>query len=194
MSHEVLHWLSVYAPAVIFVNLAVGIVGIPVLPEALLVVTGAHVLAGDRSVAGALMAGILGSVVGLTFSYYLGRYGFGAAHRWPWLMRLVRERRVTAAAATCGQLGPASVALAFFAPGARHLAAMGAGVAQMRRRAFLTAASVGASVWAGTLVWIGFAAGPARHGGGFPWWVPVVAWTFMLTAAFRARRACARTL
>jgi membrane protein DedA with SNARE-associated domain len=184
----VANWLASNAPLLIFVNLALGILGLPVIPEALLVFTGAHILGGDRSLTAALAAGILGSVVGVTVSYQFGRHGVGVAQRWRFLTRLVGERRIASAAGFCRRVGATGIALGYFAPGARHLTAMGAGVADMKLGTFLAAAFTGAAMWVGMLVWIGFAVGSRASTGSFPWYVPLTAWTALVVVALRAAR------
>src|SRR5215470_20121345 len=70
-------WVGQYGYPAIFFILVGGIVGVPVPDQLLLVISGYLVLTHSLSLVPTLLAAILGSIVGITLSYALGR-GSGA--------------------------------------------------------------------------------------------------------------------
>src|ERR1044071_4657751 len=66
-------WIAHYGYPAIFFLLIGGIVGVPVPDQLLLIVSGYLVLTGSLSLAPTLLAAALGSIVGITLSYALGR-------------------------------------------------------------------------------------------------------------------------
>src|SRR3989442_14379318 len=66
-------WISQYGYPAIFFLLVGGIVGVPVPDQLLLVLSGYLVLTGALSLGPTLLAAVLGSIVGITLSYALGR-------------------------------------------------------------------------------------------------------------------------
>src|SRR5256885_15148740 len=76
-----LAWLSRHAAAVIFVNLSLGLLGVPALTETLLVMAGAVAAHGAGSAWGAFAAAVAGSAVGMTISFHVGRAAPPALHK-----------------------------------------------------------------------------------------------------------------
>src|SRR5438132_1364739 len=74
MPHAItLHAISHHAPALILLNLACGVCGVPALTEALLIVSGA-MSHGDGSVAAPFAAAVIGSAIGMSTSFCAGRW------------------------------------------------------------------------------------------------------------------------
>ena len=73
----ILHWIQHYGYAGIFILLVLGIVGIPIPDEILLLFSGYLVLEGRLNPVLTLGVAVLGSACGITLSYLLGR-AFGA--------------------------------------------------------------------------------------------------------------------
>src|SRR5215471_15355261 len=71
-------WIAQYGYSAIFFLLVGGIVGVPVPDQLLLVVSGYLILTHALSLAPTLIVAVLGSVVGITLSYALGK-GSGAS-------------------------------------------------------------------------------------------------------------------
>src|SRR5262245_4837907 len=66
-------WIGQYGYSAIFFLLVGGIVGVPVPDQLLLVVSGYLVLTHALSLTPTLLSAVLGSIVGITLSYALGR-------------------------------------------------------------------------------------------------------------------------
>ena len=157
-----LAWLSQHAAVVIFVNLSLGLLGVPALTEALLVMTGAVASQGDGSAWSAFAAAVSGSAVGMTISFHVGRAATPLFHRLAAPLRRSGSR-TTRALAWWRRFGPWSIVLAYFTPGLRHATAIVAGSTCMERKRFVALAVCGACAWSALLLWSGgIAARPAR--------------------------------
>src|SRR2546428_6715054 len=66
-------WIAHYGYPAIFLLLIGGIVGFPVPDQLLLIISGYLVLTRSLSMTPTLIAAVLGSVCGITISYFLGR-------------------------------------------------------------------------------------------------------------------------
>ncbi len=142
-----LAWLSRHAAAVIFVNLSLGLLGVPALTVA------AH---GAGSAWSAFAAAVAGSAVGMTISFHVGRAAQPALHKWGASMPArTRPRSAARAHEWWRRLGPWSVVLAYFAPGLRHATAIVAGSMNMERKRFVALAVCGACAWSSLLVFGG---------------------------------------
>jgi len=151
-----LAWLSRHTAAVIFVNLSLGLLGVPALTEALLVTAGAVAAHGSGSAWTAFAAAVAGSAVGMTISFHVGRAAQPLFERWaPSMSSRPHPRRAARAHDWWRRLGPWSVVLAYFAPGLRHATAIVAGSTNMERKRFVALAVCGACAWSSLLVWGG---------------------------------------
>jgi membrane protein DedA with SNARE-associated domain len=160
MPHAItLHAVSHHAPAVILLNLACGVCGVPALAEALLIVSGA-LSNGNASLAAPFAAAVIGSAIGMSTSFCVGRRigawapgGAVSRHCAPALRR---------AAARMARFGPWTLVFGYFTPGVRHVAAAAAGAAGMRARRFLAFTVGGASLWSALLLLTGRITGDVR--------------------------------
>jgi len=160
MPHAItLHAVSHHAPAVILLNLACGVCGVPALAEALLIVSGA-LSNGGASIAAPFAAAVIGSAIGMSTSFCAGRQvaawtpgGFASRRCAPAMQR---------AAVRMARFGPWTLVFGYFTPGVRHIAAAAAGAAGMHARRFLAFTLGGASLWSGLLLLIGRISGDIR--------------------------------
>lgn len=160
MPHAItLHAVSHHAPAVILLNLACGVCGVPALAEALLIVSGA-LSNGGASIAAPFAAAVIGSAIGMSTSFCAGR------HMSAWTPGGVVSRRcgpaMQRAAARMARFGPWTLVFGYFTPGVRHVAAAAAGAAGMHVRRFLAFTVSGASLWSALLLLTGRISGDIR--------------------------------
>jgi membrane protein DedA with SNARE-associated domain len=160
MPHAItLHAVSHHAPAVILLNLACGVCGVPALAEALLIVSGA-LANGGASVAAPFAAAVIGSAIGMSMSFCAGRRISA------WAPGGVVSRRcgpaMQRAAARMARFGPWTLVFGYFTPGVRHVAAAAAGAAGMHARRFLAFTVGGASLWSALLLLTGRISGDIR--------------------------------
>src|SRR4051794_32263206 len=145
-------WWSHHPALIIFINLSLGLLGIPMLAETLLLLTGALVWQGHASLWSAFVASVAGSAVGMTFSFQLGRAAQSAVHGSVTLVRR-SQRHVERAQTWCARFGSWAVMLAYFTPGLRHATAIAVGTTTVSRRRFVALAVCGACAWSSMLLW-----------------------------------------
>lgn len=149
-------WIASYGYAAIFGLLLLGIVGLPVPDETLLTFVGYLSFRGDLLLAPALASAFLGSACGISISYALGRF-VG-----PTIIPKLSERfhvnpdHMTRAQQWVQRWGKYALVIAYFVPGVRHVAAIMAGVSKLSPGTFVRFAYVGALVWSGTFVMVGY--------------------------------------
>jgi membrane protein DedA with SNARE-associated domain len=152
-------WILRYGYAGLFALLMLGIVGLPVPDETLLVFCGYLIWKGHFDPLATFLAGFGGSVCGISISYVLGRtcghvvisrYG-----RWIGLtpQRLDRVHR------WFDRLGTWLLSVGYFIPGVRHFTALVAGTAGLNWRAFALFAYFGAAFWVAFFLSLGYVMG-----------------------------------
>lgn len=152
----VLHWISTYGYVAIFGLLALGIVGLPVPDEWLLVFSGYLVYSGRLGLTGTLAAAMLGSTGGITCSYMIGRtIGLPLLHsRFGRLFR-ISDSRIQLVHDWFNRIGHWALFIGYFVPGVRHFTALVAGTTQLEYPSFALYAYSGAVFWVCTFVFIG---------------------------------------
>jgi membrane protein DedA with SNARE-associated domain len=109
-------WIAQYGYSAIFFLLIGGIVGVPVPDQLLLVISGYLVLTHSLSLVPTLLAAILGSIVGISLSYALGR-GSGS-----YLSRIrFAASRLQKAQGWFERFGGWTLVIGYFIPGIRNL-------------------------------------------------------------------------
>lgn len=152
-------WIHRYDYFAIFSLLMLGIVGLPIPDETLLLYVGYLSFKGDLSAPLSLVSAAMGSASGITISYSFGRL-FGP--RVPttlgsWLH--LNETRYIAAQRWVSRWGQYALLIAYFVPGLRHLSAIAVGASGLRYPTFATYAYTGAVVWSATFITTGYVLG-----------------------------------
>ena len=152
-------WISTYGYVAIVGLLLLGIVGLPVPDEALLTFVGYLSFKGDLHVGAALLSAVLGTTGGITISYGLGRFiGLRLLIRVTSFLHLHPDG-VQHAQIWIQRWGPYALPLAYFVPGARHVAALLTGASGLPLSTFARFAYSGALLWCGTFIAIGYGFG-----------------------------------
>lgn len=149
-------WLLNYGSIAIFVLLALGIIALPVPEETLMVFTGAAMANNTLPVGNTVIAAYLGSVTGITMSYFLGRTaGYYFIHRYgSWLG--LTETKLEKAHQWFERFGKWSLFIGYFIPGVRHFTGLCAGATELDFRTFALFAYLGALFWVSTFLSIGY--------------------------------------
>jgi membrane protein DedA with SNARE-associated domain len=156
MEQQVFAWISHYGYAGIFCLLMLGIVGLPIPDETLLTFTGYMIYAGHFKPVPAYGTVLAGTACGITVSYTLGRtFGLALIHRFGKYIHLTEER-LSKAHAFFERVGHWSLTFGYFIPGVRHLTAYAAGVSYTAPHVFALFAYLGALLWSGTFVLLGY--------------------------------------
>ena len=154
--NQVAAFIYSYGYPGIFAVLMLGIVGLPVPDEWLLIFIGYLVFKGYFHVVPTLAAAVLGSICGITVSYWLGRtLGIVFVRKYGHWFHITEEKtgRVLA---WFDRAGRWSLLVGYFIPGVRHLAGFVAGTSKLRFPDFAVFAYAGAVFWSASFVVIGY--------------------------------------
>lgn len=155
MQEPILQFVSHYGYVGLFASMVLGIVGIPLPDEWLLTFAGYLISQGRLHYAITVLVGFLGSLCGMSLSYYVG-HQFGL----PLLEKHGRKIGVTPeklakSEVWFGKFGKFAVTFGYFIPGVRHFTALSAGISKWSYRTFLLYAIPGGLTWILTFVSIG---------------------------------------
>jgi membrane protein DedA with SNARE-associated domain len=124
-----------------------GVIGVPVPDELLLAYVGYLVSKGQLHYFWAVMAGALGSLTGMSVSFFAGyKLGKPFVEKWGRKIHLTSER-VDRVEQWFERFGSWTVTLGYFIPGFRHLTAITAGVSRWNYGSFSMYALAGAILW-----------------------------------------------
>ena len=156
---SVFGWVAHYGYVGIFGLLMLGIVGLPIPDETLLMFTGYLIFKHELEPLPAFAAGFLGSICGITVSYALGRMlGLYFVTRLGRFLHVVPEDLDHVRAWYEGK-GKYGLVISYFIPGIRHLAAYVAGSSRLSLPVFATFAYLGGLLWSSSFISIGYVLG-----------------------------------
>jgi membrane protein DedA with SNARE-associated domain len=140
-----------YGYAGVFFALVLGIVGLPVPDETILVGVAGLMAAGTLThlhLPGVFIAALLGSWCGITVSYWIGRtLGVGVIHRFGKYLHL-NDERLEKMNAWFAKTGHWALFIGYYVAGVRHFTAIVAGISKVPFPTFMLYA------WSGGLVWV----------------------------------------
>lgn len=149
-------WISQYGYGALFFLLILGIVGLPVPDETLLVFSGYLVSTGRFQAIPTFLAAVAGSVSGISISYVLGRtLGHAAVERYGRMIHLT-PARVEALHRWFQRFGNWLLSIGYFIPGIRHFTALFAGMSGLEFRVFAPFAYTGGFVWVALFLSLGY--------------------------------------
>ncbi|HWF46719.1 MAG TPA: DedA family protein [Bryobacteraceae bacterium] len=155
----VVSWIAQYGYAGLFGLLMLGIVGLPVPDETLLVLSGYLVSQGKLHLAFVFLAGFAGSACGISLSYYLGKtLGCRFVRRFGHYVHLTEER-VALVNRWYHHVGNWVLTFGYFVPGVRHATAFVAGMAELEYPIFAVHAYFGAAIWVAGFLTLGYFVG-----------------------------------
>jgi membrane protein DedA with SNARE-associated domain len=153
------YWVTHYGYVGIFFLLMLGIFGVPVPDEALLMFGGYLVYRGELGLISTIGAATLGCVCGISLSYGVGRTaGFYLLTEYGRFVRVTPER-MEKVRAWFDRVGRWGLLFGFFIPGVRHLTAVIAGASKLRMSSFALFAYTGGLLWSTTFVVVGYVLG-----------------------------------
>src|SRR5437879_6320264 len=144
-------WVGQYGYPAIFFLLIGGIVGFPVPDQLLLVISGYLVLTKALSPAPTLLAAVLGSICGITLSYWVGR----CSGSWLAKTRFAGDR-LENARNWFQRFGGWTLVFGYFVPGIRNLIGFTSGMMRLKPRFFAPYAYSGAVISSLTCVGLGY--------------------------------------
>jgi membrane protein DedA with SNARE-associated domain len=155
----ILGWIAHYGYVGLFGLLMLGIVGLPIPDETLLLFTGYLIFKHEFAPLPAFAAGFLGSICGISVSYAIGRaLGVYVAARVGHLFHLEPDQ-LDHVRAWYERHGKYGLVLSYFIPGIRHLAAYIAGSSNLPLPVFAPFAYLGGFLWSSSFISIGYLLG-----------------------------------
>lgn len=153
------HLLTSYGYVALYGLLMLGIVGLPVPDETLLVFSGYLIARGTFGAPQTVAAAFAGSVTGITISYLLGRtLGIRVVLRYGKYLHIT-EQRLYGVNRWFDRIGHWALMIGYYIPGVRHFTAVVAGTTGLRPFQFAIYAYSGALIWVSTFLGIGYAFG-----------------------------------
>jgi membrane protein DedA with SNARE-associated domain len=153
---SILHLLATYGYLGIFFLLLLGIVGLPLPDETVLLFAGYLIFKGYLQPLPAAAAAWLGACCGITVSYSLGRYlGFFLLRKYGGFLH-ISPARLSQVQAWFQRLGKWALFFGYFIVGVRHLTAFAAGSSRLRFRVFAPFAYAGGFLWALSFLSLGY--------------------------------------
>src|SRR5258706_14719586 len=155
----VFQWVSTYGYGALFVLLMLGIVGLPIPDETLLVVCGYLISRGTLNPAATLVTAVLGSWCGISLSYWIGRtLGLGAVHRFGRYLH-VDQQRLDRVHRWFEHSGHWALFGGYYIAGVRHFTAIIAGASKVEFHTFAMFAWSGAATWVAAFLTLGYVIG-----------------------------------
>jgi membrane protein DedA with SNARE-associated domain len=153
-----LHPALVYGVVVLWLSLESS--GVPIPNEAILLFGGYLASTGQVNPLLGAAAGLAGSIIGASFSYWIGyRFGYPGVRRFGRYIFLT-PHRLEAAEGWFHHRGRLTIFLARLTPVVRTVISYPAGIARMPYRPFIVATIGGAAIWCAFIVAVGDAVGP----------------------------------
>jgi len=152
-------WVAAHGYGAIFLLLTLGVVGLPVPDETLLVFCGYLITRGVMHPVGALGSAVAGSWCGISLSYCIGRFlGAGAVHRYGKYIHLT-DARLETVHRLFDRIGHWALFVGYYIAGVRHLTAVVAGTSGLEFRSFASYAWPGGLLWVSTFLTVGYVIG-----------------------------------
>ena len=150
------YYLYKIGPLFLFFSLVLGVVGLPIPDELLLISSGTLVYHHKLNLYTTLLAAIFGSIIGITISYFLGRLiGKWIIKKWgPTLS--ITEENVQKAKNLFYRIGKWALFICYFIPILRHVVGFAAGLTRLNYKYFALFAYSGAFVWSLSFFGLGY--------------------------------------
>lgn len=151
-----LPWLTHYGGFALFGLLALGIFGLPIPDETIMVLAGYLIMKGQLGALITIFACLSGSLCGISLSYLLGRVAgsFVAKKIGHWIG--ITEERVARVRAWFERIGKWTLFFGYFVPGLRHFTGYVAGATRLDYKLFALYAYTGAMFWVATFLSLGY--------------------------------------
>jgi membrane protein DedA with SNARE-associated domain len=154
---ELENWAAQYGGFALFFLLVFGIIGLPVPDETLLVFCGYLIYKGKLNPVGTWLGGALGSLVGITGSYIIGRtLGLGLLHSRFGKRLHITDARIRKVHDWFDRVGHWALFIGYYIPGVRHFTALVAGTSRLEFHSFALYAYAGGCVWVSSFLMLGY--------------------------------------
>jgi membrane protein DedA with SNARE-associated domain len=159
-----LQWVTQYGAVALFFLLMLGVIGLPVPDETLMVFSGYLIFKGTLNPVATFSMALLGSVTGITVSYLLGRvYGLKLIQKYGPYFHLT-ETRYLQVHQWFERAGRWSLFFGYYIAGVRHFTAVVAGATGLEYPIFAAFAYAGAFTWVLAFLSLGYFLGDRWQG------------------------------
>lgn len=187
-------WLIEYGSLALFVLLALGIICVPIPEDTLMIFTGILINQGYLPAGRAYLAACLGSICGISTSYFLGhKVGDVIIKKYGGYFGLT-QARMERVHWWFERFGGIFLVIGYFIPGLRHLTGLFAGFSAMEYKHFVCYAYPGAIAWVSLMLSIGFFFGHCCEGvieifeNNIEIVIPILALFFLIYLFFKFRK------
>jgi membrane protein DedA with SNARE-associated domain len=155
----VFQWITTYGYGMMFLLLMLGIVGLPVPDETLLIFCGVLISRGQMRPLPAWLCAVGGSWCGISLSYIIGRtFGLGVVHRYGKYLHITQDR-LDRVHLWFERIGHWALFVGYYIAGLRHFTAIVAGTSRLPFRHFIAYAWSGGLLWVTTFLAVGYVVG-----------------------------------
>jgi len=152
----VFQWITNYGDVGLFFLLMLGVVGLPIPDETLLVFCGYQISKGLMDPLTTWLSALAGSWCGISLSYTIGRtLGVGAVHRFGKYLHITEER-LARVHQWFDRIGHWALFVGYYIAGVRHLTAIVAGMSKLSFPSFMAYAWSGGLLWVSTFLTLGY--------------------------------------
>ena len=152
----VFNWITTYGYGAIFLLLMLGIVGLPIPDETILVFCGYLISKGTLRPLPAWICAVAGSWCGISLSYTIGRtLGLGVVHKYGRYLHL-NDERLERVHKWFDRVGHWALLFGYYIAGVRHFSAIVAGTSKLAFPSFVAYAWTGGVLWVTTFLTLGY--------------------------------------
>ena len=153
--------LAEHVYLILFMSLILEFAALPLPGETMMVVAGIMAYNNHGSYIGMIVASALGTVLGMQFSYEVGRrLGTKAVDKYGSYIGLT-PYRMTKAAEFFNRFGNIVIVIAYFLPGVRHILGYFSGISRINAKRFHVYSTVGGILWVVVFITLGYVLGPS---------------------------------
>ena len=151
--------LAEHVYIILFVSLILEFAALPLPGETMMVVAGIMAYNNHGSYIGMIVASALGTVLGMQFSYEVGRrLGTKAVDKYGSYIGLT-PYRMTKAAEFFNKFGNIVIVIAYFLPGVRHILGYFSGISRIDAKRFHIYSTIGGIFWVVVFITLGYVLG-----------------------------------
>lgn len=155
--------LAEHVYIILFISLILEFAALPLPGETMMVAAGVIAYNGYGNYYGMLIASALGTIIGMQFSYEVGkRLGTKAINKFGKYIGLTEER-MNKASEIFNKHGNIVIIVAYFLPGVRHIMGYFSGITKIDVKRFHIYSTVGGIFWVLTFISLGYILGPSAE-------------------------------
>lgn len=153
--------LTEHVYVILFLSLILEFAALPLPGETMMVVAGVMAYNNHGSYLGMIIASALGTIIGMQFSYEVGRrLGTKAVDKYGMYIGLT-PYRMTKAAEFFNKFGNIVIVIAYFLPGVRHILGYFSGISRIDAKKFHIYSTIGGVFWVVVFITLGYVLGPS---------------------------------